>query len=233
MERTVVVRRESEKSLGIGFRSLQVPPYCQVAKILENGTASNSALSEGDLLLSVNDIDVQNMGSEDVRHLLSGGQCAGEPVLTLRVYRTTMNGSSESSNAHDSMPPPQLAVTNVSPHTSPVPSRVRRTGMVKNMQDPRQSLPDVKEQHSLAAASFGPAEPHRHSYSMSPHSQRKQITLMGSRSVDFAKLPQWRTTGITQHIPLQNVLDGSELNDRLHSQAVKVRACMLALHAWS
>ena len=48
----------------------------------------------------------------------------------------------------------------------------------------------------------------------------KHVPVMSSHSVEFGELPQYRQ--LMQHIPLQNLLTGAELSDRLHSQSTKV-----------
>eukprot|EP00731_Ephydatia_muelleri_P022495 Em0015g78a len=113
-------------------------------------------------------------------------------------------------------------------------ARVRRSGAgVAPLQVPPE---DESSPKHLLPSPNPPADfRHRRSYTVS-NSVDKPIPMVSSHSVEFGELPQYRR--LTQHIPLQNLINGTELSDRLHNQSTKVKdtgchpAYCVGSHLW-
>lgn len=189
MEYTVSLRKTPEQALGIGFKGLQVPPYCQVGCVVKDSAAGEQGeIKEGDLLLHINGMDVTEQNPDEVRQTL--GSCAKDSVIELKLRRPAGDRA-----------------------------RVRRSGAgVAPLQVPPE---DESSPKHLLPSPNPPADfRHRRSYTVS-NSVDKPIPMVSSHSVEFGELPQYRR--LTQHIPLQNLINGTELSDRLHNQSTKVR----------
>lgn len=190
MEYTVSLRKTPEQALGIGFKGLQVPPYCQVGCVLKDSAAGEQGeIKEGDLLLEVSGMDVTEQNPDEVRQTL--GSCAKENVIELKLRRPAADRA-----------------------------RVRRSGAgVAPLHV--SSEEEVSPKHLMPSPNPPADVRHRRSYTVS-NSVDKPIPMVSSHSVEFGELPQYRR--LTQHIPLQNLINGTELSDRLHNQSIKV--CM-------
>lgn len=91
-------------------------------------------------------------------------------------------------------------------------------------------LPEIQEDKTIPSTmnlNVQVQAVHRHS--LTPQSVTKPIedldragTLRSSKSLDLANLPQWRSGSITKNVTVHNLLDGSEMSDRLHNKGIKV-----------
>ncbi len=127
----------------------------------------------------------------------------------------------------------------VSPSISPVMGRRRSPRLRRsNVMAGGGALPEIQEgvgesegiPRSLSLSVHQPPT-HRHSLTptLTPEAVLKPIDnikratpLRGSKSLDLANLPQWRAGNAAQSITVQNLLDGHEMSDRLHTNRVKV-----------
>ena len=237
---TVNLSKDHGQFLGIGFKKLLKPPFCQVSKLVEHGIAAKSgSVHEGDLLLSVNGINVQHLTPDEVRGVLS--RYSGDPniVLELNRLKTTEN----SINGGDKEPVVNgYPVINIEDHHS-TNNQVdgssssqkrqkwgnRRERRVNIMQPGNGSLlPDISEgvadKNSLNVIDISEVT-ERHS--LTPEMSRKPLeefnraSLRTSKSLDLANLPQWRANAAPS-ITLHNLLDSTEMTDRLHTKGMKV-----------
>ena len=193
----------------------RVPPCFQVAQLVQEGAAASSnQVNEGDLLLSVNGQDVQLLSPDEVRKLLAVH--SSNRFITLGLRRPAMNGNR--SNGPGTLAP-DLVIQGTSPESSPKPERkmkTRRTGAVTQ----EGKLPRIGEY--TTHSSFPNMElPPEKRLSLTPEMPRRlPMPLTASKSLDLSNLPQWRQA--SKMVPLQNLLDGTELHDRLHNQELKV-----------
>lgn len=89
---TVDLNKNRGDSLGIGFRKLTEPPHCEVSILVSNGVAAKSGLvHEGDLLLSVNGINVEGLSPSEVGGVLA--RHSTDSTITLKIRREVTNGS--------------------------------------------------------------------------------------------------------------------------------------------
>lgn len=95
------------------------------------------------------------------------------------------------------------------------------------------ALPEIQESVEKNSLSLDVQVPVTHRHSLTPEVKKpvdevKRMHLRSSKSLDLANLPQWRASGSAQSVTLHNVLDGSEMSDRLHNNGIKV----LYFHPW-
>lgn len=238
MDITVRLEKQPNQSIGIGFKKLPKPPFCQVFKLVQNGAAFQSGkVSEGDMLLSVNGHNVTHLSPDGVRDILSRFSNNTELLLELRRPTSEIpNGVVPAINCPTPTSPelPSMEVINgsdSSPETSPQISthnrspRTRRSGLHdRGVTFAKNALPGIQEGALSATPSpglFPAVEKKRHS--LTPELTRRthiMNQLKSTKSLDLANLPQWRQA--TEQITVQNLIDGTELYDRLHNQELKV-----------
>ena len=246
MDISVSFNKAPGQSLGIGFKKMPQPPYCQVYKLVGEGAAGQSGkVQEGDMLLCVNGISVQHQTPDEVRQVLS--RYTHDPSIQLELRRrsspsTKQNGNSNSLFSHhppsqDQLPNGHLPNNNnnssssstrspeipeimsPSPDTSPTFSTRRRRSPVYSgiHESPMLNVPLLQDPHRQ-----------RHSLtttqSRTPEVTRRinQMSLKPAKSLDLANLPQWRQH-VTQQVPLKNLITETDMHDRLHTQGIKVR----------
>ena len=123
-----------------------------------------------------------------------------------------------------------------SPSVSPVMGRRHRNPRIRrsNVMAGGMGLPEIQEGVGESESApkninlnVSPVPTHRHS--LTPEAIRKPIDnikraapLRGSKSLDLANLPQWRSGNPSQNITVHNLLNGHEMSDRLHNNRVKV-----------
>lgn len=89
---TVELTKNRGDSLGIGFRKLAEPPHCEISILVSNGVAAKSGLvHQGDLLLSVNGINVTGLSPSEVGGVLA--RHSTDPSIKLELRREVTNGS--------------------------------------------------------------------------------------------------------------------------------------------
>lgn len=94
--------------------------------------------------------------------------------------------------------------------------KTRRTGAVTQ----EGKLPQISEYATPSTFPNLDLPPEKR-LSFTPEMTRKMpMPLAVSKSLDLSNLPQWRQA--SKMVPLQNLLDGTELHDRLHNQEMKV-----------
>lgn len=230
----VELKRTATQPFGIGFKKTTKPPYCQVSKLSDGGAAmQNGKIHVGDLLLGINGRNVQHVEPEQLKELMT--QYKNDLTLILEVRRVNfgttenqviMNGGTPTINVGHVSPdlPDSVSSTSSSPGQSPnAQRRGRRSGA------PTPTLPDIEEGKPTELRVSASTDQKRHSFTSevqrkSPEINRLKISK--SSSLDLANLPQWRKS--TSHmVNIQNLLDGSEMVDRLHNQEVKVRLLSL------
>lgn len=276
---TFHLTKKRGESLGIGFRKLTKPPHCEVNVLVENGVAAMSGLiCPGDILLSVDGVNVQHLNPNEVGGVLAR-HSADSSTITLEVRRHVANGnmnntSTEVDSRNEGSLTPDIQPTMdmdsdvdespesqanghptivVEPHSPPAPDcvspivdapvpetsaigwnshhrgggqRSRKLNMMHNQgalsQIQETTDGDARENvtpHSLNVQ----VEHHRHN-SLTPEAVRKPfLNLRSSKSLDLANLPQWRAgKGSQQSITMHNLLDGTEMADRLHTSGIQV-----------
>ncbi len=245
MDVTVNLSKNPGQSLGIGFKKLPKPPHCQIIKMLENGVADKSGLlHKGDLLLSVNGLNVQHLSPSEVATVMEQYNDTNE--LVLEVHRSYSNGSATNmnemvmQNGH-----PVINVEPVSPtRVSPIDSSASSSPEVPNI--PPATRGGAKEKRKAMGSSRGlpqidEGEPpgmngslqppqgslsHRHSFT--PEAVRKPVEdlrknmMRTCKSLDLANLPQWRTGSGVQSVNIHNLLDDHEMTDRLYNKRINV-----------
>ena len=211
--------RKEKQPLGIFFRCLPEPPFCQVAKLHDTGAATASGeIHMGDILLNVNGHNVEHLKPEEVKDVLKS--CVGETSIRLALRRTLTNGQPVSNGPSGS--PEREGPAPIKPHPSP--SRTRRSGMAL-------TLPGIDEKESSGGGGGRPGPDPHHRLSLTPEIGRKSMVdrksemlkLAPSKSVDFQILPQWRQRQTSEMVPIQNLLDGHEMSDRLHNHCKDVK----------
>lgn len=203
MEVNVALHRKEKQPLGIFFRCLSTPPYCQVAKLLDSGAAmASNEVHIGDILLNINEKDVQSLTPEDVKDVLKA--CSADMPVRLKLQRTLTNGAPLSNGPSDSQDEAEVTEPKSSPRRS------RRVGLAV-------PLPSIEE-----GAPPGKPRP-RLSFTPETNSKKEEYPkLAASKSVDLHSLPQWRRQ-MSQMVSLQNLLDGHEMTDRLHNRCRDLR----------
>lgn len=180
----------------------------------DGAAASSGQVKEGDLLLSVNGQDVQLLSPDEVRKLLA--LQSSDHAITLGLRRPATNGNQ--SNGPSGLAP-DVVVQGSSPDSSPTSGRrmkTRRTGAVTQ----EGKLPQISEYATPSTFPNLDLPPEKR-LSFTPEMTRKMpMPLAVSKSLDLSNLPQWRQA--SKMVPLQNLLDGTELHDRLHNQEMKV-----------
>lgn len=276
---TIELTKNRGDSLGIGFRKLKEPPHCEVSILVSNGVAAKSGLiQEGDLLLSVNGINVEDLSPPEVGGVLA--RHSADSTITLKIRREVTNGSTSDldtpedddmegeeeedeeeglmSNGHPTIVvdgSPSISPDHVGASVSPVddPPEINTVpvtgwrGGQRGAQRVRRSnagtLPEIEE----SSTGFKPPKTlnlnvqqvatKRHS--LTPEAVRKpakedaninRFAIRSSKSLDLANLPQWRAGTAHHNVTLHNLLDGTELTDRLHSQGIKVILLALILY---
>ena len=231
MDIPVLLNKAPGQSLGIGFKKMPQPPYCQVYKLVGEGAARESGkVLEGDMLLSINGRNVQHQTPDEVRKLLSG--FTQDTTIFLELRRLISN--SDLSNGHPSSPrsPDIPEIVNISPEVSPnLEGRRRRQPVLPGIEEAptKSDLNTVSAHHSLGHNHTPPLQDHRGRYSLTPQSLTPNATrrfhhlsLKPAKSLDLANLPQWRQHA-TPQVPLKNIITEAEMYDRLHTQGIKVR----------
>ena len=240
MDISITLNKAPGQSLGIGFKKMPQPPYCQVYKLVSDGAARQSGkVQEGDMLLCVNGHNVQHLTPDEVRKVLS--RCTQDTSILFELRRpyipSTHNGNSailspdDIPNGHlpsnSSPQSPEIPdVATVSPDTSPsLGTRSRRPPVYGG-------LPGIQETTSpmLNISHLAPQDHQRtQRHSLTPQSRTpevarriNQMSLKPAKSLDLANLPQWRQHS-TPQVPLRNLITETETHDRLHTQGVKVR----------
>lgn len=241
MDISITLNKAPGQSLGIGFKKMPHPPYCQVYKLVCDGAARQSGkVQEGDMLLCVNGHNVQHLTPDEVRKVLS--RCTQDTSILLELRRShiaTHNGNSgtlspdEIPNGHlpsnSSPQSPEIPeVTTMSPDTSPsLGTRTRRPPVYGGLPGIQESSSPVLNNPHLSP---GLQEHHRtQRHSLTPQSRTpevarriNQMSLKPAKSLDLANLPQWRQHS-TPQVPLRNLITETEMHDRLHTQGIKVR----------
>ena len=241
MDISITLNKTPGQSLGIGFKKMPQPPYCQVYKLVSEGAARQSGkVQEGDMLLCVNGHNVQHLTPDEVRKVLS--RCTQETSILFelrRPYTSTHNGNSGTlspddipnghllSNSSSPQSPEIPEVATISPDNSPsLGGRTRRPPVYGG-------LPGIQESTSpmlnLPHLSPGLQDHHRtQRHSLTPQSRTPEVTrrinqmsLKPAKSLDLANLPQWRQHS-TPQVPLRNLIAETEMHDRLHTQGIKV-----------
>lgn len=240
MDISITLNKAPGQSLGIGFKKMPQPPYCQVYKLVSDGAARQSGkVQEGDMLLCVNGHNVQHLTPDEVRKVLS--RCTQETSILFELRRpyiasSTHNGNSailspdDIPNGHlpsnSSPQSPEIPdVATVSPDNSPSLGRRTRRPPVYG------GLPGIQESTSpmLNIPHLSPQDHQRtQRHSLTPQSRTPEVTrrinqmsLKPAKSLDLANLPQWRQHS-TPQVPLRNLITETEMHDRLHTQGVKV-----------
>ena len=110
---TISLKKNRGESLGIGFKKHPKPPHCEVSILVPNGVAAASGLvQQGDLLLSVNGINVQHLSPSEVGGVLA--RHSTDPTITLELRRDVANGLQNLTNGH-----PTIVVDSHSPPATP------------------------------------------------------------------------------------------------------------------
>lgn len=237
MDISVSLNKAPGQSLGIGFKKMPHPPFCQVYKLVTDGAARQSGMvHEGDMLLCVNGHSVQNQTPDEVRQVLSRFKNDSKVLLELRRPISSQNGNNSMSpddipNGHSPMysspqSPEIPEIANLSPETSPnISSRSRR----KPISGPLPGIQETATHNSLMPQGFGAnlqdQRAQRHSLTPDVTRKIKQMSLKPAKSLDLANLPQWRQHA-TPQVPLKNLITETEMHDRLHTQGVKVSCVM-------
>lgn len=277
---TFHLTKERGQSLGIGFRKLTKPPHCEVSILVENGVAAMSGLIHvGDILLTVNGINVHHLSPNEVGGVLV--RHSVDASITLEVRRNDNMNLSTNSRDRCSLTPdidstmdmdsatdtdiddsdnctpnghPEIEVHSppVSPDCvspivdAPVPETsvspaIGWKGNQRNGQRVRRinamtgcGLPEIQEaapqaKDNLTSHSLNVQAPTVHRHSLTPEAVRKPLedlkraNLRSSKSLDLANLPQWRAGNSSQqNVTLHNLLDGTEMSDRLYTNGIKV-----------
>jgi hypothetical protein len=265
---TITLTKNRGDSLGIGFKKLTEAPRCEVSILVSNGVAAQSGLiREGDLLLSVNDVNVEELSPSEVGGVLA--RHSTDSSITLKIRRdVTTNGSAsdievqeddmeeEEASCHptiiveDDSPYSPTIIIEDSPSVSPDHASVspvsdapleRKGAPVtgwRGGQGGRRSrrsndiIPEIDE----VTSDSGPKPQtslnlevqqvavKRHSLTPVPPKEEVsgKFAIRSSKSLDLANLPQWRAGSGHHNVVIHNLLDGTELTDRLHSSSIKV-----------
>lgn len=262
---TVELHKDTGDSLGIGFRTLTKPPHCEISILVSDGVAAKSGLvHEGDLLLTVNGINVRGLSPSEVGGVLA--RHSTDSTITLQLHRDAANGSISDLDATDDLDidtpdtpeeqepifngHPTIIVEAVSPPLSPEGSTPVTDGPPELNAPPMTGWRGPRQRHNNPIAGILPMPEiqeatdgtnkvastlivqavvsKRHSITPGTDTDRKSAedvkrnSLRSSKSLDLANLPQWRANTIKSNVTLHNLLDGSEMSDRLHSHAIKV-----------
>lgn len=272
MDFTVELTKNRGDSLGIGFRKLAEPPHCEVSILVSNGVAAKSGLvHEGDMLLSVNGINVKNLSPSEVGGVLA--RHSTDPVIKLELRREVTNGSnsdignSDTGNSdididipedpEDDEPPPisnghpTIVVEGGTPSISPdclspnclspvsdgppeAPATGWRGGGLRLRRN-NALLPKIQETDGITSSkppttlNLNVQQVASKRHSLTPEATRKpreeinKFSIRSSKSLDLANLPQWRSGPTHRNVVMHNLQDGTELTDRLHSHAIKVK----------
>ena len=221
MDISVTLNKSPGQSLGIGFKKMPQPPFCQVYKLVGDGAARQSGkVQEGDMLLCVNGQSVQNKTPDEVRQVLSRFTRDTTILLELRRPVFSQNGD-EIPNGH----PPNLS----SPQSPEIPEIVNLSPETSRRRSPITGpLPGIQESSPINALSphvFNPnlqdARLQRHSLTPDATRRIKQMSLKPAKSLDLSNLPQWRQH-TTSQVPLKNLITDTDMHDRLHTQGIKV-----------
>lgn len=233
MDISVLLSKYPGQSLGIGFKKMPHPPFCQVYKLVNEGAARQSGkVCEGDMLLCINGRSVQNQTPDEVRQVLS--TYTQDTTILLELRRPISSHNGNHSVSREDMPnghlpsrsspqsPDEPDIANLSPETSPKTSgRARRSPVFG-------ALPGIQEaptNNCLSPHSINPAlqdmRAQRHSLTPDATRRVKQMSLKPAKSLDLANLPQWRQHA-TPLVPLRNLITETEMHDRLHTQGIKV-----------
>ena len=268
---TIDLTKNRGDSLGIGFRKLKEPPHCEVSILVGNGVAAKSGLiHEGDLLLSVNGINVEELSPPEVGGVLA--RHSTDSTISLKIRREVANGSASDldipedddleeeeeeeeerglmSNGHPTIvvdDSPSISPDHVGASVSPVDDpleaktapvtgwRGGQRGAQRVQRNNVGALPEIEESTDSVKPSMTlnlkvqQVATKRHS--LTPEAVRKpakddahinKFAIRSSKSLDLANLPQWRAGSAHHNVTLHNLLDGTELTDRLHSQSIKV-----------
>lgn len=177
---------------------------------------SLSQIQVGDVLLSINGKNVEESPPNEVRAMLAEIQ-SGVPVK-LGLRRPAMNGEGNLENGL-----PQLVTETPSPDTSPM-SRRRRPFRMAAM-DGHSGLDNIPETHSLDLPAYSIDKRHSLTPEMPRKAFSKPVPIKTSKSLDLSNLPQWRLQ-VSQMVPLKNLIDGTELTERLHNTCKEVKVCL-------
>ncbi len=178
-------------------------------------TLPTAQIQVEDVVISVNGNNVQESPPSEVRAMLA--KIGPGVAVTLGLRRPAINGEMENGLV------PMVQTQSPSPEPSPSQRRRRpvRAPAVDGVLG--HGLDNIPESHSLDI----PATADKR-HSLTPEMNRKTFTkpvpLKSSKSLDLSSLPQWRRQS-TQMVHLQNLIDETELTDRLHdrSRELKVR----------
>ena len=88
-------------------------------------------------------------------------------------------------------------------------------------------LPEIEEDKAVPSNNLNVQVQAVHRHSLTPETVRRPMedlrsTLRSSKSLDLANLPQWRSGSVAKNVTMHNLLDGSEMSDRLHGKGIKV-----------
>ncbi len=94
--------------------------------------------------------------------------------------------------------------------------------------DIHEGVDDVESKDLLQLNELNDHNQLSHRRSLTPESTRKslevvkRVSMRSSKSLDLSNLPQWRSGSGTSNITIHNLIDGTEMSDRLHSKGIKV-----------
>lgn len=228
------LKKDAGQSLGVGFKKVSRPPHCQVSILVENGVAAQSGLvQKGDLLLSVNGINVQHLSPNEVVGVLA--RHSTDSTIMLELRREMQNGNmNDINNELNSHPTIQIdrseSPTDIHPGSESSPSPPSNSPTRPRRRNNNVgSLPEIEED-SPEKNNFlvsNPTVTQRHSITPEPIrkslEELRRAALRSSKSLDLGNLPQWRTGSSAKSVPIHNLLDGSEMTDRLHTKSIKVK----------
>ena len=226
MDVTVLLEKQPNQTLGIGFKKLSRPPYCQISKLVPGAATQSGKVCEGDVLLGVNGQNVQHLSPDEVREVLS--RYSNDTRLLIELRRvsvdTVPNGVVPSINVGVTSPERKSPDFNGSSESSPDASprlsdRPRRRG--RSGINDSSMLPGIQEGNPPPGLFPSHLQEKRHSLTPEP-SRKTHVTnpMKTAKTVELTSLPQWRQA--MEQVPIQNLIDGHELHDRLHNQELKV-----------
>ena len=251
MDITVNLSKVPGQPLGIGFKKLARPPHCQVFKMAEDGVASG-LVHKGDLLLSINGLNVQHLNPAEIGSVFERYNNNPHLVLEVRrsLANGNLNVSETNSSIGSDFVQNGHPVINVEPtspdrlspiddsssprknksNSSATPNSQRtRKKLVMESNTLHQIDEDVID-HKLNGVQMlntvQSTSSQRHSFTPEAvrkplEDHRKTTPMRSSKSLDLGVLPQWRV-GNMQSVHIHNLLDGSEMTDRLNNKRISV-----------
>lgn len=200
-------------------------------------------------------LDLRRPEANEKMNNLTNALTNGHPTIVVQAHSPPPDVPEQSSptslQIENASPASSPSISpSVSPSVSPVMGRRNRNPRVRRsnvMAGGIAGLPEIQEgvgesegSPKNANLNINPHPTHRHS--LTPEAIRKPIDnikratpLRGSKSLDLANLPQWRSGGSSQSVTVHNLLNGHEMSDRLHTNRIKVcgRTIILWVKSWS